>query len=247
MKFFLGLFFLFTISAQVHAKETVHLALANTRQPYIDPSTKSGVELDLLKEAFKRMNCELHLNFTSSAELPKTLLDSNINAINSVYQIKTVPLYYSKPTISYLNRAIFLKKKKLKVTSPQDLTHYSVAAFANAKFYLGDEFRKTVELNKYYTEYKEQSIQAKLLVSGRVDVVIADVNIFKYHLAQINQQNVEIDYIDIFPPTPYRVAFKDEKMRDRFNLALDSIRQDKTFDRILETYKAKGQIFEKAF
>lgn len=244
---FVALIFSFLSCTTLHAKEVVQLAVANTRLPYIDPNNNSGVELDILKDAFRRMDCELKLIYVPSADLPKKIIDSDIQAINSVYQIKTIPLFYSNPTIYYANRAIFLKKRNLKINSIQDLSHYSVAAFANAKFYLGDSFKKAVELNKYYTEYKDQSIQAKLLISGRVDVVIADVNIFKHHLEKIKLQKIELGYAEIFTPSPYKVAFKDEKLKNRFNKALDEMRADKTFDKILETYKAKGQIFEKAF
>lgn len=218
--------------------KTLHLAVANTRQPYIIPETQSGIELDILKAVAQRMGYELKLTLVPSIDLPNIINNKDIDGINSLYEIKTVPLYYSDPDVSYQNRAISLKKRKLEIKTIADLNKYSIAAFANAKFSFGEDFKKVAERNKYYTEYKDQSIQPKLLYSERVDVVVSDINIFHYHSRNLkNARESDLVYTRIFEPTYYSVAFKDSRLRDEFNKALKSIRADGTYQKIWDHYK----------
>lgn len=218
--------------------KTLRLAVASTRQPYILPESESGVELDILKAVAQRMGYELKLTLVPAIDLPSVVTNKNIDGINSIYQIKSVPLYYSEPDIAYQNRIISLAKKKIDIKKIEDLSKYSVAAFANAKFSFGEDFKKVAERNKYYTEYKDQSIQPKLLYSGRVDVVISDINIFRYHCRHLkNVQDIPLNYANVLRPTYYSVAFKDPGLRDEFNRALNLLKKDGTYQKILDEHK----------
>ena len=94
--------------------------------------------------------------------------------------------------------------------------------------------------NGKYVEFAHQDGQVKMLFSMRADVVIIDINIFKYLRQQLQAMgdnvSAEVAIHEIFAPTPYRVAFKSKALCDAFNDGLKKLKSDGKYNAIVEKY-----------
>ena len=62
----------------------------------------------------------------------------------------------------------------VEVTSLEDLRRKRVLGYVGALWYLGDEFRSAMKDNPQYREIDNHRAQVRLLLQGRVDVIVAD-------------------------------------------------------------------------
>jgi polar amino acid transport system substrate-binding protein len=120
--------------------------------------------------------------------------------------------------------ALTLQQRDINLTQLAELRGLSVAAFDHATQYLGSDFAKAIASASSYTEYSNQIAQNMLLYHGKVDVVVADINIFNYLDGIIGKQHSAlvqpVRRHDLFPPAPYRMACRDAKLCDAMTAAL---------------------------
>ena len=82
----------------------------------------------------------------------------------------------------------------------------------------------------------------KLLHFGRYDVVLSDRFIFKYFVKQMMLMSVlEVYEVDehtftTVNPEDYRPVFRDQQVRDDFNLGLKKIKASGKFQKIYDRY-----------
>ena len=119
--------------------------------------------------------------------------------------------------------AITLCRRHIHLRRLDDLTRLRVAAFQGAHLYLGADFAALAPQIPSYREESPQATLNRLLLSGRADVAISDVNIFQQ---LSNELRHELDISPtlcpyaLFTPTHYRLAFRNAQDRDRFNRGL---------------------------
>lgn len=110
---------------------------------------------------------------------------------------------------------------------------------------MGDDFEKVVKLtDKKYMEIADQKQQVSMLLNGRTDVVVMDRHIFAFYKNLLIQENkvdkdIEVELIELFSPTPYKTAFKDEKLRDDFNAGMKYLKESGRYDEIYNEYSKK--------
>jgi len=89
-----------------------------------------------------------------------------------------------------------------------------------------------------YREVAEQMKQIDMLFLHRTEVVILDINIFKYLLkhgrAGRYTQPFKVHYI--FDERQYSAAFKSKEIRDLFDLGINKIRKEGTYQLIVDKY-----------
>jgi polar amino acid transport system substrate-binding protein len=149
--------------------------------------------------------------------------------------------HYSADFIEFRNRAIALKSRGFSIHSEADLADKSVIAFQQASHYLGPAFETMAKANAAYREMAQQDAQVQMLMLGRTDVVVMEESIFRYYFAQLvsegkARRSQEVEVFEIFPPTPYKVAFKDPAVRDAFDRAIAAMRRDGRYDAIYRKY-----------
>lgn len=225
--------FLFLINC-IFAKD-IRIALGDKLAPYIiKPNT--GMEYEIIKNAFELKSYKITPIFVPFARLAKsaeTGVYDVVATINEDSQIKNV--YYSDSYITYENVAISIKEYKIE--SVVDLKNKSIIAFQDANIYLGKEFSDTVRNNPNYFELANQEGQVASLMKERTELIVIDLNIFKYYYNKSNlfKQKQYIVY-KIFKPTYYKLAFKDKKVRDDFNVGLKLLKNNGTYAKILKKY-----------
>ena len=235
-----ALVFSFFITNVVFATE-VKVAVGLALPPYVIEESNNGIEVDILRQSLLYSGNTIKLFYLPFARVPWSMRMGHTEAaltINESSALKDV--CYSDSHISYQNVAVSLKSRNIKADSLEDLSSLSIVAFQNATKYLGPDFAAMAKGNEQYVELAHQESQVKMLFSGRADVVVMDINIFKYFRKQVQGmgENVgaEITLHEIFPPTPYRVAFKSKALCEAFNEGLKKLKSEGKYNSIVEKY-----------
>ena len=224
-----------TVSAQTVIRAVVGLSLP----PYVIQGSDNGVDADIVRQALAASNYTLKLDYVPFARVAVSMTNKTADAAFPINEASGVTgVYYSDSHISYQNVVVGLKSKSLKIGSVEDLKGLRVVAFGDAKNYLGTDFAAMAKANKNYYEIADQESQVKMLFKDRADVLVMDINIFKYFRQNIKDMDAsqEVTFFKIFDPTPYKVAFTSKEVRDKFNAGLKAIKASGKYNEIFNTY-----------
>ncbi|GAA0854846.1 substrate-binding periplasmic protein [Aliiglaciecola litoralis] len=224
----------------VQAAPILQVAVGWNKPPYVMQYTKSGFEVDLVKAVFQNIGHQVefvHIPYGRSHEI---LEATNFDAAMTLSdKVQTPNTFLSNEYVRYQNVAVSLLSPPLDITSIESLADYSIVAFQNAKNLLGPRFHHMAENHQAYSEVPDQIRQLKLLYYGKAQVIVMDVNIFKYFDNQlrndISYQQTQIH--PLFAASTYRVGFVDKALRDKFNSALEAYLESNDYQHLLETYQ----------
>ena len=223
-------------STSISAHE-ITAAVGSSLAPYIIQSSNTGIEIDIIKEALAVNNHTLTLRYPPLKQVPVLYRKNVVDAALTVTKEFGLDACFSDIVIQYQNFAISLTKSNFTIDNVTDLANKKVIAFQNATTYLGKEYKKAVELAQY-TELAKQTLQVNRLFLERDDVVIADKNIFLYYKSQTTHIKTEepLTFHPIFPPSPYRVAFRDPVICKDFNEGLAILKKSGRTKEIIARY-----------
>jgi polar amino acid transport system substrate-binding protein len=218
----------------VHAlPSVVRVAVGEGKPPYTFAHPAGGIQYDILSQIITRMGCRPDIVMVPLARA-QAMLESG--AIDGT--LGTTGDFASQPFIAYQNAAISLHRRGLVIRSVGDLKNLRVVAFQNARIFLGREFQAMADANPQYQEVSPQVIANQLLFNGRADVVISDVHIFDYLTR-------EVEFVDttqpvavhaLFPPTRYRMIFREREVRDAFDKALKTVLSENPYPALVKKY-----------
>ncbi len=237
---------LFCLASVVPAlADEIVIAIGQSLPPYVMGDTKSGLEVDIIRESLQRVGHTANFRFSPNLNAAGVMASGHIDgvAVNTSYDVgKAVgkTLFNSSPTISFQNFAITLKSYVGTIGSIGDLQNERIIAFLNAEKLLGEHFKRMAKSNGGYTEHSNQLVQPKMLLANRVDVAIADKRIFTYW-AQQSDINVEENFFfhSIFPLSPRGVTFHNKSYRDDLNRGLTELRKSGGYKKILAKYRSQ--------
>jgi len=231
---YIGLVFL----VQSAFSQEIKLALSLSIPPYVISENDSGIELDILKEAFSLSNITVKPIYVPLARLNKQIETDEVDGSATILEsLGFKNVYYSDVYITYKNIAVSLKKNNINIKSIADLRNMDIITFQNAKKYLGLEFSQAVSQNSSYYEFYDQEKQVKMLYKDRIQVIILDKNIFHYYRQNsVKEYKKEIVTHEIFPVNQYKIAFKDPKIRDKFNKGLKELKKSGRYNQIINKY-----------
>lgn len=221
--------------AQTQLKAVVGLSLP----PYIMQGADNGVDADIVRQALAESNYGLKLEYVPFARVSVSMANKTADCAFPINEASGVTgVFYSDSHISYQNVVVGLTSKALKIASISDLKGLRVVAFGEAKNYLGPEFASMAKANKNYYEIADQESQVKMLFKDRADVLVMDINIFKYFRQNIKGMDVsqDVTFYKVFAPTAYKVAFTSREVCDKFNTGLKSLKASGKYDQIFKTY-----------
>jgi len=209
------------------------------KQPYVMGNNISGFEIELIRNVLKSMGKSVEFVFIPYGHSSKLLDIKNIDAMMSVSDKSFKDnSRLSNAYINYLDVAISLKSSNLTIDKISDLSKYSVVSFQQAGNVLGTEFSEAIAKSPMFIETAEQNRQLTLLMSGKVEVLVMDKNIFRYHAIEqkLTQLNNEVVFHKIFPKSPLKMAFKDKKHVLEFNNTFDKYSQSENYKRLIKKY-----------
>lgn len=221
--------------------ETYSLAGGLSAPPYVDAETRSGVILDIVRAGLQASGHQLgEVRFVSNLRAEKDLLSGNVDM--ALHIPRGAPgVYHSQPLVYYWNVAISLQDRNLRIRELKDLHDLRVMGFQNARVLLGSGYREAVDRAAVYSEQPLQRGQVVALYRGGVDAVVMDLHIFRHYRRQLGDRellDIRAPYRvhSILPPTPRSVAFRDPRLRDEFDAALQALRESGQYGEILRGY-----------
>jgi polar amino acid transport system substrate-binding protein len=225
-------------SFSVMAKE-IKIAVGLSLPPYIIKGSDTGIEVDIVREALKYSGHTIKLVYLPFARAKSAIADGAAEAAMTINESSGAKGHYSETHISYRNGAVTLAKNGFKINSVADLKGKKAIGFMNAHKYLGADFAAFAKGNKKYSEKNKQEVQDKMLYAGKIDAAIGDINIFKFFAKKVAGKvdtTQKITFHPIFPPTPYKVLFKDSKLKDDFNKGLNKLKAAGKIEAIFAKY-----------
>ncbi len=232
------LLFLIFSSVNVYAKE-LKLAVGLALPPYFIQESNSGLELDIIRAALKFKGYSVKTEFLPLSRVVKSMADGKVDCASPINENSGVKAFYSDSHIFYQNMGVSLKSNNLTINNLDDLKNKKIVSFQNAKKYLGEDFATMATNNQEYKEKANQETQNLLLFKNRIQIVVGDVNIFKYYTKKVAGRvntNQEVVYHNLFPKTNYKVAFKDKSVMEDFNMGRKQIKKNGLYKKIFTKY-----------
>ncbi len=210
--------------------------------PYMIQQGDTGIDLDITRAALSRAGYKMQVQFMSLEKAFVALHDGRLDATVPIFSGVQKRVYFSSPHVYYTPGVYSLKKNKLIINKLSDLKPYRIATFQGAKGYFGQEFSYIASSAIRYFEHSDMSKLIELLNNGIVDVVVLDYNIFFYYWAVEYgiQRKDDVVYHPVMPAVTASVGFHNSKVRDDFDKALEAIKKDGTYRKILNNYKRFG-------
>lgn len=226
-------------AVEMAAMPILQVALGENKPPYIIADESRGIEYELVSSVLRAAGYQPRILLLPNQRAQQALADGRIDAA-----ISNDGPFVSEPYIAYRNMAITLCQRHLQLKRIAELGQYRVAAFHNAHRFLGAEFAAMTRSNAEYVESSPQPILNNLLFTGRTDVVISDLYIFLHFSMQpdvpLNNRQPLCTHA-LFPPTQYALSFRDPRVRDRFNKALQQQAQAGLYQALALRYRLPGQ------
>ena len=229
----------FALGGPVRAAE-LKIIFTKYTPPYVFEDG-TGIVVEIVRTALESSGHKVTPVYAPMERGFKMFADKQADGTTIIQESSGIKAEYSDNFMQYHNRAFALKSRNLAIRGFADLRDKSVVAFQSADKYLGEDFGRVIATNPRYKEMAQQEAQTQMLLLGRIDVAVMDESIFRYYRQKlIAEKKVEpaqefVRY-DIFPPTPYRAAFVDPKVRDDFNKAIAAMRKDGRYEVIYRKY-----------
>ncbi len=224
----------------------VKIAVGRSIPPYVIHESDSGMELEIVREVLAFNGYTLKPVYLPRPQVLRRFKTSQKNhrvdgaiPITEAYGLKNV--FYSDSHITYQNVAVSLAENQYTIETIADLSNHSVIAFKHAKKFLGPEFHDMADANPRYKEFAQQKLQVTALFKRRIQVVVLDINIYKYYLKQITRADTSLPTVihPIFPANHYKVGFRHSDLRDDFNSGLQALKSSGRYQEILNRYVDK--------
>lgn len=221
------------------ADRDILVGVGLSKPPYIIQAENRGAELDIVRRGLEIAGYSMKIRYMPLKRIPHELNGGALDAGMTMRAHMAVDGFFSKAIISYQNYAITLASSDIRLKSLNDLGYYRVTAFQNASKLLGADFKSAIAENREYYEVANQALQVKMLAKRRTDIVVSDFRIFLHFKQKVEKESGEkiaVQFHSLFPPTHYRVGFRDRQVRDDFDIALDAMKASGEYAAILQKY-----------
>jgi polar amino acid transport system substrate-binding protein len=225
-----------------HAKNVV-MAFSQEIPPYIFENKNKGIEIDIIASALAFKGHTLKPLYFPLGRIPIAFSNQLVDAAmgDMGVDLELHGGFYAKPAVIYDNVFISLKSRKIAINHPKDLDNLSIVSFQGAEKRYPNWLSKANKEHRLFT-ISDQLSQVKLLHLGRYDIALCDRYIFQYFSTQlkINQsfslrETKEHNFTTV-NPSDYRPVFRDEEIKNDFNLGLLELRKSGKFNKIYERY-----------
>ncbi len=211
----------------------LQIALGESKMPYVWAETPSGIEYELVTRALQDAGYTVEVQHLPNKRAQLQFSHGQLDAV-----IVTEGDTVSDPYIAYKNMAITLCEQRIAVSKVSDLAPYQTGAFNNAGKFLGEDFARIAADPSHYREITPQKLMNRMLLAKRIDVAIADINIFLHDQQEADPgASKPLCAFALFPPTLYRMQFRDPLIRDRFNQSLGQLRASGFYEALAKKYK----------
>lgn len=233
--------------ADARAGDVVKIGFKSGKEPYVlpkkpfkksdfDPSNALGIEIEICREAFAVVGKTIEPVYMNYKRMPHEIQAGNIDAAGQL--VADVPgVTYVKEYVALHDHAIYDPSKAVKISTLKDLEGRRVLAFQRAKDFMGPAYVAAIAKAKSYKEIDDQEKQVRIFLSGRTDVVILDIGIFKHWAKVYGKPGAEYGYAPVFgDPFFFAIGFKDKALSEQFRTGWKTIKENGVYDAIIKKY-----------
>jgi polar amino acid transport system substrate-binding protein len=241
MKYFIVFFFVlystFALSlAAPKSSDIITVAVSPSLPPYVFSEDDTGLQLQILKSAFKDQGItNLDIVYMSNKRAGQSLEQMKVDIAMNYAGLTTSAIYPSQSLLAYQNVAISLRKNNFKINTVYDLLGKSVVAFQNATEFLPPPFKALTTKLSAYEEVVYQAAQVDHLMKEWVDVVVLEKRVFLYYLQQYKESHPikPITVHPIFPEAPRPAYFNSKVLQEIFDMGLAHIIDNGQYSKIM--------------
>lgn len=222
------------------SKPIIHVGFGAERPPFVFKNHTEGLEVELIYALCDEMGYQIEADFIPNARGYQYLNQKRIDLYTTITESSKGDAYLSQPYIKFEN-VLISKQDKPTVISFNQLINARITAFQNAKVFI-PEIKAIKDQTALYLETATQHTQVILLYRDRVDYVFSERRIFEYYYQQaimngeIPENGFAYKIHHVREPTLYSAGFHDPELRDRFDIALKTIKENGTYQRIIDKY-----------
>ena len=225
-----------------YIKRGVNVVLGFDKPPFIfGKNSHLGIEADIIKECFDLMNYQVNITQNTNSYMQNILYRENdIDAVGTISR-QGNKFFYSNVFTSYENYIISRKSDNLVINSLEDLENIKFVTWKNAYNDLGKKFHKlfnpfTGTLKSSYNENFSQKDDAKMFFSKQVSAIVVDKTIFNWFKLHFNNNDEYVFHDILKSKKTYPITFRNKKLKNEFNIALETLRSSGRYDEIINFY-----------
>ena len=218
------------------ASDRITVAVSPSLPPYVFSDDDTGLQLQILKSAFKVQGItNLDIVYMSNKRAGQSLEQMQVDIAMNYAGLTTSAIYPSQSLLAYQNVAISLRKNNFKINTVYDLLGKSVVAFQNATEFLPPPFKALTTKLSAYEEVVYQAAQVDHLMKEWVDVVVLEKRVFLYYLQQYKESHPikPITVHPIFPEAPRPAYFNSKVLQEIFDMGLAHIIENGQYSKIM--------------
>jgi polar amino acid transport system substrate-binding protein len=227
------------------AAQELIVAFTLDTPPFVMDDAKTGIEIDIVREALRHHGYTFTTRQMSYGELADAVATKGVDAAATVIK-REDGTYYSDNYIVFKNAAITMEHSGITINKIADLKGKSILAWQDAYEDLGPEFQalfspdvKDSHLKKY-REIADQEDQVRMFWQREAEVIVIDESVMRWFTSELAGKvdtSPALVYHRVFPPeTRFRISFRRERVRDDFNAGLKEIRASGLYRKIYDKY-----------
>jgi len=222
----------------------VKIGVGNFPPFFIEKGNK-GIFIEVIDEIFRQLpEYKIEYLFMSNSRILHEINNGQlIDVACNIFSGSAVDAYLTEPLFRYRDVAISKKSNQLKIDNISDLAGTSIAAYQGATELLGSEFKKMARANAKYSEHAHPKDTTHLMLTGKKDIRIGDINIFLYDLknkhynkeTRIDHNKFVVHYL--WPYVYSHMAFKDLTLKTAVNEVIKDFKLKGTMEKIYSKHK----------
>ena len=208
--------------------------------PLMVETEDKGVFVDLTKELAKRAGVKIEIKI---APPPRTIQNFGQNKSDGFFPALdvTLPKAYARSASIYVKRDFVFCKKGKGLTGIADLEGKTVGLTRGYPY-----TRELIENKKITLEYANDDVtNMRKLSLGRIDAFVVEKGSGLTALEQSGARNIEYNANKVLSEMDVFYAFQktteNERLAEKFSNALQEIRKDGTFEKIMSKAKQKTE------
>lgn len=234
----LYLLYLLLFMVKVNANQRIEMVTGLPKPPFVVDNNQ-GMQLDIIRAALALQDVNVKfINMPFGRNIYSFSRFGYDGVITVLSNTERDDMFVSAPYIRYQNVAVSLSENKFTIEEFNDLENKSIVAFQRAKIYLGEQYNQAIDKAKSYREVAEQQQQLSALYLKHADVIVLDVNIFKYYHNQYKEAHAVAPYTAhaFFKANNYAAGFRNKAIKDKFDAGIKILKENGQYQKIIDSY-----------
>ena len=231
------------LSGNCYASKLQILTMENAPYSFTENGEVKGIGVELVREAFRRMKQPAQISISPWARAMERIQAGTVDGLFNVYRTPEREVFAEYSELLQDETVVLFVEKNSSIQFNGDLAALRNYRFSAVRGYsYGRTYDKAVA-DKVLTNIQlitlaEQAL--RMLVTKRTDVVPSGRHVGKYYLYKLGLQDSVKELLPPLETVPTYMIFPKKRglstIRQQFNAALKSMREDGTYDKIYQDF-----------